>query len=346
MAKYYQRKASITSNECLVDNRRPMSKALFQLSTTLLITTMLASAATKIDKTEYAGWPNCYRLSNGEVELIVTTDIGPRVMRYAFVHGKNMFANFKEELGTIGESEWKGRGGHRVWAAPEVKPDTYALDNGPVTATISGNSITLTQPIEPETHLQKQMTVALDPEGTRVVVTHTLTNKGLQSKHVAVWALTMMAPGGIAIAALPPRGTHDEVLAPTNPLTMWAYTDFSDKRWTFTKKYVMLKQDPHNPVPQKTGLFNPKTFAAYLLGDDLFTKSADADPNSHYPDFHCSYEMFTNDQFLEIETLGPLVNLAADRSLVHVETWRLMKGVHLPGFTDDELDRTLKPLMK
>jgi hypothetical protein len=28
----------------------------------------------------YKGWPNCIRLYNDEIELIATTDIGPRVM--------------------------------------------------------------------------------------------------------------------------------------------------------------------------------------------------------------------------------------------------------------------------
>ena len=49
--------------------------------------TMTATAAVKVEKTAYAGWPNCYRITNGEVELIVTTDVGPRVIRYGFVGG-------------------------------------------------------------------------------------------------------------------------------------------------------------------------------------------------------------------------------------------------------------------
>ena len=36
--------------------------------------TMNASSAVKIDKIAYKGWPNCYRISNGEVDLVVTTD--------------------------------------------------------------------------------------------------------------------------------------------------------------------------------------------------------------------------------------------------------------------------------
>ena len=30
---------------------------------------LAAGAAVKVEKTNYAGWPNCYRVGNGEVEL-------------------------------------------------------------------------------------------------------------------------------------------------------------------------------------------------------------------------------------------------------------------------------------
>jgi hypothetical protein len=80
---------------------------------------------------------------------------------------------------------------------------------------------------------------------------------------------------------------------------MWAYTDLSDKRLTLTRKYLLLRQDPNNAQPQKVGLFNPKTWAAYLLNGDLFLKSYEADPHKTYTDFGCSFETFTNDEFLE-----------------------------------------------
>jgi hypothetical protein len=322
-----------------------MFKALALLATTMLTSATL-SAAVKIEKIPYDGWPNCYRITNGEVELIVTTDVGPRVMRYSFVGGQNLFAEFKDELGKSGEKKWFGRGGHRFWAGPESITDTYALDNGPVKATINGSSITLLQPVEPETGLQKEITVTLAAQGSGVIVTHRLKNAGTKPRRQAPWALTQMTTGGVAIAAFPPRGTHEAVLLPTNPLTMWAYTDFSDKRWTFTTKYIALKQDPHNRVPQKVGLFNPKTFAAYLLGSELFTKRSDADPKADYPDFNCSYEMFTNDQFLEMETLGPLAHLAPGQSVTHTERWSLHKNVHIGNLTDAEIDRVLMPLTK
>lgn len=292
-----------------------------------------------IKKIPYGGWPNCYRLFNQEVELVVTSDVGPRVIRYGFIGGQNMFKEFPDQLGRSGESSWQPRGGHRIWIAPEVVPETYALDNGPVRATPLEDGIELTQPVEPETGLEKTIVVRLEDKGA--TVTHRIRNAGSQPRRFAPWALSMMAPGGVGITRFPPRGTHPEMLAPTNPLTMWAFTDLADPRWTFTKKYLILRQDPRNPSPQKLGHFNERTVGAYLLGSDLFVKRYDADAKKIYPDFGASYETFTNDAILELETLGPLEECAPGATLEHVERWSLHRHVAVREWTDAELDRVL-----
>jgi hypothetical protein len=312
----------------------------------VLIITMSISAAVKIEKTQYRGWPNCYRLSNGEVELIVTTDVGPRVIRYSFVGGQNLFKEFDDQMGKHGETSWQPRGGHRVWMAPEDLVLTYALDNSPIRAEVKGETVELTAAVEKETGLEKQMVVKLASTGPGVEVIHKITNKGSKAREFAVWALTMMAQGGIGITAFPPRGTHEKDLVPTNPLVMWAYTDFSDRRWQFTKKYLLLRQDPKNPNAQKAGLFNRDTVGAYLLGSDLFIKRSTAREAILHFDFRCSNETFTNEQFLEMETLGELSDVRPGGSLEHREQWSLHKNVKIPSWTDADIDRALLPLLK
>ena len=304
------------------------------------------AAAVKIEKIPYRGWPNCYRISNGEVELIATTAVGPRIIRYGFVGGQNLFKEFDEQMGKQGESTWQARGGHRVWMSPEDQVLTYALDNSPVHAVVKGEVLELTSGVEKETGLEKQIVVKLGKTGTAVDVVHKLTNKGSKDREFAVWALTMMAQGGVGIAAFPPRGTHEKDLAPTNPLVMWAYTDFSDRRWQFTKKYLLLRQDPKNSNSEKVGLFNRDTVGAYLLGSDLFIKRSAAQNESRHPDFGCSYETFTNEQFLEMETLGEMSAVRPGGSLEHTEHWSLHKNVKIPAWTDAEIDRVLVPLLQ
>ncbi len=297
--------------------------------------------AVQITKTAAFGWPNCYRIANGEVEAIVTSDVGPRVMRYGFVGGQNFFKEFQEQLGKSGEKDWQPRGGHRLWIAPEDRLKTYAPDNGPVKVEIRGEALQAIEPVEPLTGLEKRITVKMAPEGSKVEVTHELRNAGSSPYRLAPWVLTMMAPGGAGIHGFPPRGTHPKDLAPTNPLVMWAFTNLSDPRWHLLRKYLVLVQDPNNPDPQKLGSFNPWTWGAYLKNGELFVKRTHAEgAPEEYADYGCSFEMFTNHEFLELETLGRLVNLQPGATVSHTENWSLHKNVHIERWTDDELDRS------
>jgi len=286
-------------------------------------------------------------MTNGEVELVVTGDVGPRIIRYGFVGGQNLFKEFAHEIGKSGEADWKLRGGHRLWVAPEVEassPITYSADNFPVDIQTKGDTIVATPPLEREAGIQKQMAVKMAGSGS-VEVIHRITNKNHWPVDLAAWALSMMAQGGTAITGLPPRGTHPEVLAPTNPLAIWAFTDLSDKRWQFTKKYILLRQDPAIASPQKIGHFNKDTFGAYHLGGELFVKRSVGDPAGTYPDIGSSFETFTNADFLELETLGPITRLAPDETVEHIERWTLHKNVKIETWNDAELDRVLLPVL-
>jgi hypothetical protein len=322
-----------------------MVRKLLVLATMLSMTTMMR-AEMSVQKVEYKGWANCYRISNGEVELIVTGDVGPRVIRFGFVGGDNILKEFPEQIGKTGETEFQLRGGDRVWKAPEDPVATWAPDNVPVTVQITPNGVIAREPVEPLTGLQKEIEVNLAPSGTTVKVSHRITNHSLFPLEFAPWALTMMAQGGTVISGFPPRGHHPQNLEATNPLVMWAYTDLSDPRWKFTRKYLTLHQDPNNTDAQKLGMFNQNTWAAYLRNDQVFVKRTTADPAKQYPDFGCSFETFTNNLFLEIETLGPLTKLTPGKTVELVEHWGLFRNVKLDAITDEDLDRTILPLVQ
>jgi hypothetical protein len=304
-----------------------------------------AQADVKVEKVEYKGWRNCYRISNGEVELIATSDVGPRVIRFGFVGGQNVFKEFTEQLGKSGEDKFQLRGGDRVWKAPEDPVATWAPDNVAVEISVTGNGLIARAPVEPLTHLRKEIEIRMAERGTDVTVVHRVSNESLFPLEYSAWALTMMAPGGVAISGFPPRGKHPANLEATNPLVMWAYTNLADKRWTFTKKYLALRQDPNNSDAQKLGMFNPHTWGAYVLNGEVFIKQAAGDAHASYPDFGCSFETFTNNEFLEMETLSPLKKVAPGETVEQKEHWSLHKNVRLKELTDAAIDAEISPLL-
>jgi hypothetical protein len=278
----------------------------------------------------YKGWPNAVRLTNEMIELVVTADVGPRIIRFGFVDGENAFKEYEDMLGKMGGDEWRIYGGHRLWHAPEVLARTYEPDNGPVAVEQHPDFVRAVQPVESSTGIQKEIDIRLAPDEAHAELTHRLRNTNLWTVELATWALSVMAPGGQAILPLPARGSHEQNLLPTNTLTLWAYTDLSDPRWTWGKRHIMLRQDPEMEAPQKLGAMVPDGWVAYVRQGQLFVKTFYFVPGAPYPDMGCVVEIFTNGEMLELETLGPTVRLEPNAAVEHTEHWYLFADVSMP----------------
>jgi hypothetical protein len=298
-----------------------------------------------MEKVSYGGWDNCYRLANGQVDLVVTGDVGPRIIRFGFIGKENMFKEFADQMGKTSGKEWMNFGGHRLWHAPEAIPRTYYNDTEPVLIQEIENGLVATQKPEPTTGLQKQLTITLDPEKPQVQVKHTLINHNLWAVETAPWAISVMAPGGVGILTLPARGPHPEFLLPTSTLSLWPYTDLSDPRWVFGKRYFLLKQDPANATPQKIGIYAPDGWAAYANYDALFVKQVPLQIGEFYPDLGANLEMFTNEEILEVESLGPIDSIPPKGQISHLETWTLYDKVPQPE-TEADVIENIVPLLQ
>src|SRR5947209_249176 len=136
--------------------RRPLVGHLLRNVLILTLAVCCATvghAAVRVEKTEYKGWKSCYRITNGEIEAIVTGDVGPRIIRFAFVGGQNLFKEFADQLGKSGEEKFQLRGGDRVWKAPEDPVATWAPDNVAVEIQITATGLIAREPVEPLTKL-------------------------------------------------------------------------------------------------------------------------------------------------------------------------------------------------
>lgn len=292
-----------------------------------------------IDRVAYRGW-KCCRITNGKLELIVTTDIGPRVIRFGFVGGQNLLKEYAEHAGKRGGKKWRIYGGHRLWHAPEHPVRTYFPDNFPVEVEHRGDVVRFIQPTESTTGIQKELDLHVD---RNVTITHRLRNTRRSAVELSPWALTVMAPGGTCIVPLPERGEHPRDLLPANLLVPWLYTDMSDPRWTWGRKYVLLRQrNSAKSTPQKLGALVPDGWAAYALHGQLFVKTFPCAAGANYPDLGCNFETFTNREMLEVETLAPLAKIKPGRAVEHVETWQLFDRVPEPK-SDRDVDRYVRP---
>lgn len=301
------------------------------------------------------GWQNNLQLANDTVELLVTLDVGPRILSFRWLDGTNLFKEFDDQLGRSGEAEWKIRGGHRLWTAPE-DARSYVPDNGPVTWRRLDKPVPTVQIMAPpdQTHgIQKEMDLLLPLSGSRVTVTHRLRNVGRKSTILAPWALTAMAPGGLAIVPLPVKrlhpGTFHQASSPqeywaNQRLILWPFFDFTDPRLQLGRHFITLRHDPAISTPIKFGLEHVAGWVAYLNRGTLFVKWIPYQEDAGYPDHGCNFETFCNGDMLEIESLGPIQTLLPGQRVELTETWELFGNLP-PATTAEDIARHIQPCL-
>lgn len=294
-----------------------------------------------MEKVAYKGWANNLKISNGEVEILVTLDVGPRILSYRMVGGKNVFKEYEDQLGKSGETSWMIRGGHRLWTAPEDLTRTYFPDNGPVAFKVLGpGKFRFSPRPEKKYGIQKELEIHVPAKGTKVTVLHRITNIAKKDTKLAIWALSVMAPGGTEIIPLPAKRPHpgppEQAKSPEDyaadlHMTFWPYFDFRDERCKLGTKFITLRQDPKAKGPIKFGLLHLLGWVGYLNQDVLFIKRVPLQKGAHYPDGGCNYETFTNADMLEMESVGPLAKIAPGKAVEMVETWELIGNARPNG---------------
>lgn len=270
---------------------------------------------------------DCVALENASLSLLVTQSVGPRILSLRYKGGENLFAELPNFVSERPDGKlFHFRGGHRLWHAPEAMPRTYALDDDPVEINLSGGGVWVRQKADAETGIEKSLHITLVGDQPRVVVRHTLTNRGPWPIECAPWTITQLRTGGVAI--LPQSRNQTEVL-PNRSLALWPYTDLASPQVTWGNRTLLVRAEMTGPF--KVGFPNPRGWLAYWLDGTLFVKHAAFDASAAYYDFGSSSECYCNDKFLELETLAPIHRLEPGGSAEHVETWDLYADVDYPA---------------
>jgi len=289
------------------------------------------------EETEFRTWEECVRVSNGRIEVVATTGVGPRVLSCGFLDGENLFFTDPDRE-RIRDMAYTIHGGHRLWHAPEDEERTYVPDDDPVEWAAIDGGVRLVGPTESGTGIRKSMSLRLAADKPLVEVTHELANEGLWSVELAPWAITVLRPGGTAVVALS-RGPDG--LLPDRSVALWPYASMADERLTLADEAVLVDGDPEGDGRFKVGTTGVDEWAAYVSDGVGFIKEFAYDDDATYPDRGSAVEVFTDGSVLELETLGPMRDLPPGESAVHTETWRLVADVE--GDSAADLRAALAP---
>lgn len=283
----------------------------------------------KFSEISYKNFGKCIKMENESTTLIITVDVGPRIIYYGLNGKQNIFRedinrdtfNDKKELHDFFETDenWYIYGGHRLWSSPESFPESYTPDNNPVPYEINGNSITLMPDDREKVGERHMLVVTMDDSTSDVIVRHAIKNISDYEIKLAPWCLTVAEKGGVEII---PQSTKDTGLLSNRRMVFWAYSDVQDPRFFMCDKYITLAQTDREQA-FKIGVNNEDGWGAYLNNGQLFIKRFDFDQQGEYPDFSVNYETYTNQFIMEIESLGTLETLRSGEFTEYIERWQI-----------------------
>ena len=266
-------------------------------------------------------------ISNGFISLEYLLSAGPRIVRlFHKDYANNILVEIPKRFHQTDAGTYYFRGGHRLWHAPEHIKRTYLPDNQPVSISSTSEGITLTQPVESGTGIQKSIEIILDKSTSRITLHHILKNEGLWSINLSAWAITQFPLGGTAFLPQNTASVDPDGLLPNRNLALWSYTSLSDPRISIADDVITIKARAALP-PLKIGYANNAGWIAYLRDSILLIKYFFPQPDMPHPDFGCNTESYCGDQFIELETLSPLATLDPGKSLRHTEIWEVISKI-------------------
>lgn len=281
----------------------------------------------------FIDYGKCLKISNGVIEAIVTLDLGPRIISFGYIDDQNFMCDERARLGGrkdidytdfFGEGrKWENFGGHRIWLSPESYPETYTPDDRSVNYETTDNGAIFTPAIDTEIGVAKTLEINMDPDNANMQVIMKVKNVSNKPHEFAIWAISVCAEGGTLIV---PMNTNDTVLLHNRIISVWPYTDLSDDRIYWGKKYITIRQDVNAKSPIKLGFDLNCGKAYYVLGNQILYKNYHTNhPNGIYPDGGCSFEAYTNNCMLEFETLNELKTIQPNEVSEHIEMWSICK---------------------
>ncbi|MGH8914656.1 MAG: hypothetical protein ACRDZM_09100 [Acidimicrobiia bacterium] len=254
----------------------------------------------------------------GPYRLAVATSFGPRVLDLRLGDAPSMFARLGDDtvIDLPDSGVYRFHGGHRLWASPEVPDVTYAPDDMPCQVDFGPERVSITGSVDRAGLIKR---IVVERDGDRLVVDHTLGNPGPDVIEAGPWAITQLRLGGAVV--LPTTGPVPEGLQASHSLVLWPYTDLSDSRITWRRRALVISAMAGPPF--KIGAGPGPRRLGYLLDGHLFTKELPGTGEGEYADRGAVGQVYLNQAFCELESVGPIITLEPGSTASHRELWSI-----------------------
>ena len=199
-------------------------------------------AQAKVSYVHFFGYDSCILLSNESVKVIVETQCGGRVLKYALAGYPNTIYLDPNQKGLITDVESKGyiTGGRYDIGPPKIKPDNSVFWYGKWQVhKISDLSFAIRSAIDTSLGIYIERNFSINSQGSELNFSQTIHNVGNKKHKLCNWSRTFAVGGGKVIIPLsiPNRFPKGYIVYGENN-TMWYQPELEPT--TFVKDSLLF----------------------------------------------------------------------------------------------------------
>ncbi len=273
---------------------------------------------------DYAGWKNCILMSNGVFEAVITTEVGPRIIRYAEVGGDNVL--YLDEF-TAGQTEapvWRAYGGRRFDYHLNGEL-VLTAENAPTDYEIGEDRVTFRLPIDEQRGISKEIIIRMCRRGG-LEIKEILINHGSESVKISAVAATRLKPGGVCVT---PWAKGNKIKS------LFEGEMLDTRRYKEGKEILFVQQDEVSRDNFAFGLLPAEQWCAYFNHGNMFIITCPViEGDLEYVDNVNVVVRGLREKF-EIETRSPIYTLVPGDKITHTEVFNIFTRNYIPKSEED-----------
>jgi hypothetical protein len=283
----------------------------------------------KINRIDYHGWSECYRLNNGTVDLVFVPQIG-RIMRFGYVGGPNFIWENSKLPGQTQDpdfpnKDWMNFGGDKLWPAPQDRwgwPPDPVIDAGQSEVKVLSNSHVRIIGRPSKKHgIRFIREISLDPKLPVVNIINIIENTSSKPQSWSIWEVCQVDRPEFAAIRESKSGRFKA--------GYYAFKGNEPARADISRDARQIRIRRNTKKGAKIGSDAQEGYAFACRDGTDFAVSIETTHGGRYPDNGCIEEIWTNadpDQYVELEVLSPIRTIKPGERFSVKTRWSLSHG--------------------
>lgn len=282
--------------------------------------------STEIKQINLKYYGKCVSINNGTVKVIVSVDVGPKIIFWGYTNGENMLYipydifEYSEPISqNFPPDIFFKRYGHEIMLAYEnSKP--VVLSSGTTIYSILQEGVVFSCSC-PKLGLSVNLEIVIQDNLNSIMVIHSIENTNDKTQNFSICSSTFVSQGGTLLV---PQNIENLDNSPNRVLSLWKKSNINDFRLYIANEYLRFNNiltDKSSVL--KLGINNKRAWSTYTKDGNTFLKHYLHNKKARYLNFDSSFIIDSKKNLLSLKVLSPIYKVKKNEVAKMAEYWSL-----------------------